>query len=64
MNNINNRSDVYDFIDEITGKGSLNEHFKKLYDDIKSFSKDDINLILNNSIYPVVKILPKPPGSN
>lgn len=43
-------------IDELTGKGSLNAHFYKLYEEIKELSKQDIVKILKDSLYPIQKI--------
>ncbi len=51
-----NESEGYELIDEITGKGSLNDHFKKLYDEINEFSIIDVNNILKDSVYPIQKI--------
>ncbi len=45
-----------DYIDDITGKGSLNPHFKKLYDKISKLSKEQIEGILVDSLYPVTVI--------
>lgn len=44
------------YINEITGKGSLNPHFKKLYKEISGFTDEQIDGILNDSLYPVVII--------
>lgn len=43
-------------IDALTGKGSLNAHFVKLYEEIKELSKQDIEKILKDSLYPIQKI--------
>jgi len=43
-------------INEITGKGSLNEHFQKLYNEIKLLSSSEIKAILKDSLYPIKKI--------
>lgn len=43
-------------IDELTGKGSLNFHFKKLYEEVKELTKDQIESILKDSLYPIQKI--------
>ncbi len=44
------------YIDEITGEGSLNEHFKKLYDEISELENDTVKNIVNSSLYPTIKI--------
>jgi hypothetical protein len=43
-------------IDELTGKGSLNQHFKKIYQEINKLSNDEFDSILKDSLYPVQKI--------
>ncbi|MGD9909446.1 MAG: hypothetical protein AB7U79_02435 [Candidatus Izemoplasmatales bacterium] len=50
------QNSAYQFIDQLSGDGSLNEHFKKLYLEINEMSKDEIYSILQNSQYPVLKI--------
>lgn len=54
--NSKNEREALDYIDEITGKGSLNPHFRKLYEQIKEFSDDQIRGILENSLFPVTVI--------
>ena len=49
-------NDVYQFIDDITGKGSLNNHFHKLVDDIRKLDNSTIRKVLDNSNYPVTLI--------
>ncbi len=41
------------YIDKITGKGSLNEYFKKLYEKILTFNQKQLNDVLNNMKYPI-----------
>lgn len=48
--------EAFKYIDEITGAGSLNPHFKRLYEDISSFSKEQLERIMENSMFPVLKI--------
>ena len=43
------------YIDDITGNGSLNAHFKKLYEKIKDFNADQIERIMSSSMFPVLK---------
>lgn len=54
--NSKNKTEAYNYIDEITGKGSLNSHFKKLYDQISAFTSDQINSILTNSLFPITVV--------
>ena len=51
-----NVEDSYKYIDEITGLGSLNAHFKKLYKHAEALTKEQLNGIMNNSMYPILKI--------
>ena len=44
------------YIDDITGDGSLNLHFKKMYENISGLDDDAIEKILSDSLYPVLKI--------
>ena len=44
------------YIDEISGNGSLNSHFKKLYDKISDLKKKQVNDILQDSLFPVTMI--------
>lgn len=47
---------VYDYIDDITGEGSLNKHFKNIYARVKSFSVEQLSKIMANSMIPTLKI--------
>ncbi len=44
------------YIDDITGSGSLNAHFKQLYEKAHALSKSELENIMNNSMYPMLKI--------
>lgn len=44
---------ILQYIDEITGKGSLNGHFRKLYEKMKELTDEQIKGILTDSLYPV-----------
>ena len=44
------------YIDELTGKGSLNEHFKKLVDKALEFDKKSLQKILDDSMFPMTKV--------
>lgn len=50
------KDEAYTYIDELTGKGSLNQHFKDLYDKTASLESDQIEKILSDSLYPITKI--------
>ncbi|MDE6241237.1 MAG: hypothetical protein K2M08_02315 [Anaeroplasmataceae bacterium] len=51
---ITSRAEKY--IDDITGKGSLNAHFKKMIQRAQKFDDDTKRKILDSSLYPTVKI--------
>ena len=54
--NSKNKTEAYKYIDEITGKGSLNSHFKKLYDQISAFTSEQINSLLTDSLFPITVV--------
>ena len=54
--NARTKTEALKYIDEITGKGSLNPHFRKLYDEISAFSKGQIDGILENSLFPITVV--------
>lgn len=56
ISNTKSHDEAFEYIDEITGKGSLNSHFKKLYEEISKLTNDQINGILENSLYPVTVV--------
>ena len=44
---INGEKNAFEYIDDITGEGSLNAHFKNIYNRLKSFSDQrDMRLFL------------------
>ena len=47
---------AFEYIDEITGSGSLNAHFKRLYKEIAALSEEQIERIMSSSMFPVLKI--------
>ena len=51
-----NRDEAYQYIDDITGDGSLNIHFKDLYDEASDFSDKELDAIMKSSMYPILKI--------
>lgn len=44
------------YVNQITGKGSLNKHFMNLYNELVKLDKDAINKILESSMYPILKV--------
>jgi hypothetical protein len=56
IQNAQEEDKVLSIINELTGKGSLNSHFKKLYQEMRILSKEEIMEILKNSLYPIQKI--------
>lgn len=56
ISNSKNEDSIYSVIDTITGNGSLNEHFEKLYLEMSLLSKKEIESILSDSLYPIQKI--------
>lgn len=51
-----NKEVAYEYIDELTGKGSLNVHFKKMLNKIYEFDRESVQKILDDSLYPTTKI--------
>lgn len=47
---------AFQYIDEITGAGSLNAHFKNLYSQAKEFNEGQLSNIMKNSLYPILKV--------
>ena len=45
--------EAFKYIDEITGNGSLNPHFKKMYKEISQLSDEQVQNILNDSLFPI-----------
>lgn len=54
--NTQNEIKAHEYINEITGKGSLNSHFKKLYENISKLTEEQINGILVNSLFPITVV--------
>ena len=54
--NAKNEKDAMEYIDEITGNGSLNPHFKKLYEEISKMTKEQVEGILKDSLYPITVV--------
>ena len=47
---------INQYIDDITGKGSLNVHLKNLVKHVSQFDDDTLQKILDNSNFPITKI--------
>ena len=47
---------VFEYIDDITGEGSLNKHFRNIYNKVKDFSEEQLSKIMDNSMIPTLKI--------
>lgn len=52
-----NQKEAFDYIEEVCGQGSLNAHFKRLYEEISEFTESQINGIIENSLYPVTMMV-------
>lgn len=50
------KQEAYDYIDDITGNGSLNGHFKKLYEKIRTSKQEQLEKIMNSSMFPILKV--------
>ena len=53
VSNTKTEKDAFKYIDEITGSGSLNPHFKKMYKEISQLSEVQVQNILNDSLFPI-----------
>lgn len=51
-----NERHINKYIDDITGKGSLNVHLKNLVEQVSEFDEDTLQKILDNSNFPITKI--------
>ena len=56
LNDTNQDETVFEYIDDITGEGSLNKHFRNIYARVKNFSKEQLSKIMTNSMIPTLKI--------
>lgn len=54
--NAKNEKEAMKYIDEITGNGSLNPHLKKLYEEISKMTKEQVQGILKDSLYPITVV--------
>ncbi len=56
IKNSKNKKEAMGYIDSITGNGSLNPHLKKEYEKISKLSEEQIDGILNDSLFPITVI--------
>ena len=56
LNDTNQDKTVFDYIDDVTGEGSLNKHFRNIYARVKTFSSEQLSKIMANSMIPTLKI--------
>lgn len=56
IQNAKTKKEAMEYIDEVTGNGSLNPHFKKLYDEISEFTPEQVDGIIRNSLFPVTMV--------
>lgn len=56
IQNTKTKKEAMEYIDEVTGNGSLNPHFKKLYDEISEFTPEQVDGIIRNSLFPVTMV--------
>lgn len=56
LNDTNQDKTVFDYIDDVTGEGSLNKHFRNIYARVKTFSAEQLSKIMANSMIPTLKI--------
>ncbi len=47
---------ISEYINDITGEGSLNQHFKNIYLRLNSFTEEQLKRIMDNSMIPTLKI--------
>lgn len=52
-----NQKEAFEYIEEVCGQGSLNAHFKRLYEEISGFTESQIDGIIENSLYPVTMMV-------
>lgn len=51
-----NKDQAYEYIDQITGNGSLNNHFKKIFDTLENLSTVEKEKVLDSNLFPVLKM--------
>ncbi len=56
VKNSESKNEALQFIDDLTGKGSLNNHFKKIYEEITYLPEEELMKVLKYSEYPVQRI--------
>lgn len=57
IKNSKNQKEAFEYIEDICGQGSLNAHFKRLYEEISGFTESQIDGIIENSLYPVTMMV-------
>ena len=57
IRNSKNQKEAFEYIEEVCGQGSLNAHFKRLYEEISGFTESQIDGIIENSLYPVTMMV-------
>ena len=57
IRNSKNQKEAFEYIEEVCGQGSLNAHFKRLYEEISGFTENQIDGIIENSLYPVTMMV-------
>ena len=55
VSNVDSIKEANNYIDDLTGQGSLNSHFKLLYLETAKLSKEEIDKILDSSLFPIQK---------
>lgn len=57
IKNAKDQKEIFDYIEDVCGQGSLNTHFKRLYVEISKFTENQIDGIIENSLYPVTMMV-------
>ncbi|WP_027119830.1 hypothetical protein [[Mycoplasma] testudinis] len=51
-----NKDEIDEYINDLTGSGSLNSYFKKIIQELIDKDDEDLLRIVNDSLYPIIKI--------
>ena len=54
--NAKSEEEAKQYIDDITGNGSLNPHFRRLYSEISKMTKEQVQGIIEDSLYPITVV--------
>ena len=57
IKNASSQKNALEYIDDVCGQGSLNTHFRKLFEKISKLTDSQINGIIENSLYPVTMMV-------